>query len=223
MTVVIPPRSISAIEKSTQARPASSSWAPAAHGQHLEEPRVPELGIAPVLDERPIEGRAGDVGVGRDEAGRDDAIDGVDRLVDRPVEARAHVEDGVALDDDHAVPEQAVAAAVEGHHVGRAYGDASRGRHVSTSWRLPFDPAGELRRIAPRQRRCRPRGSPRDVRGRRVRRQELRDVVFGIRIGHRGRVTLALEEHRSTSREAALAPMSEERDSPARPPPGVGR
>ena len=87
---------------------------PAADRQHLEEARVPELRAAAVLDERAVERRAAEVGVGGDQAGRDDAVGRVDRLVDRAVEARADVEDAVALDHDHAVPEQAVAAAVEG-------------------------------------------------------------------------------------------------------------
>ena len=89
----------------------------AAHRQHLEEPRVPELRVAAILDERAVERRARDVGVGRDQAGRDDAVRRVDRLVHPPVEARADVEDAVALDDDHAVPQQPVPLAVEGDDV----------------------------------------------------------------------------------------------------------
>ena len=55
-----------------------------AHGQHLEQPRVPELRVAAVLDERPVERRAGDVGVGRDQPRRDDAVRRLDGLVHPP-------------------------------------------------------------------------------------------------------------------------------------------
>src|SRR6185503_7456047 len=46
----------------------------AAHRQHLEESRVPELWVAAVLDERPVERRPADVSVGRDQSRRDDAV-----------------------------------------------------------------------------------------------------------------------------------------------------
>ena len=89
----------------------------APHGQHLEEPRVPELRVAAVLDEGAVERRAADVRVRGDEPGREDAVGGVHRLVHAPVEAGPHVEDAVALDDHHAVAQEAMAPPVEGDHV----------------------------------------------------------------------------------------------------------
>src|SRR5438067_925066 len=86
----------------------------AAHGQHLEEARVPELRAAAVLDERAVERRAGDVGVGGDEARRQHAVARVERLVRGALERAADVDDARALDENDAVAQQAVTAAVEG-------------------------------------------------------------------------------------------------------------
>ena len=54
--------------------------------QRLEEARVVELGPPRVLDERPVERRARDVRVGRDETGREHPVAGVDGLVDLALE-----------------------------------------------------------------------------------------------------------------------------------------
>src|SRR5439155_1017302 len=96
----------------------------AADGQHLEQPRVPELRAAAVLDERAIEGRAGDVRVGGDESRGQHAVARVQRLVDLPLAAAADVNDAVALHDDHAIAQQAVTAAVEGDDPARSDRDA---------------------------------------------------------------------------------------------------
>ena len=111
--------------------------------QRLEEARVVELGPSRVLDERPVERGARDVRVGRDEAGREHAIAGVDGLVDLALERglRADVHDPVALEDDRAVPEEPMAAAIEGDHVTGVDQDAARRGHArspspkSPSWR----------------------------------------------------------------------------------------
>ena len=103
----------------------------AADGQHLEQPRVPELRAAAVLDERAIEGRAGDVRVGGDESRGQHAVARVQRLVDLPLAAAADVNDAGALHDDHAIAQQAVTAAVEGDDPARSDRDAP-GRHFAT-------------------------------------------------------------------------------------------
>ena len=107
----------------------------AAHGQHLEEARVPELRAAAVLDERAVERRAGDVGVGGDEARRQHAVARVDRLVRGALERAADVDDALALDENDAVAQQAVAAAVEGDDPAGA--DRGAPRHYLTSRRWP--------------------------------------------------------------------------------------
>ena len=75
----------------------------AADGKHLEQPRVPELRAAAVLDEGAVERRAGDVRVRGDEPGGQHAVARVDRLVRRAVERTADVYDTLALEHDHAV------------------------------------------------------------------------------------------------------------------------
>jgi hypothetical protein len=84
-----------------------------AHRQVFEEPRIPELRAAAVLDERAVERRAAEVRVRADESGGEHTVARIDRLVHVSVEARADVEDGFALDDDHAVAQQPVLLAVE--------------------------------------------------------------------------------------------------------------
>jgi hypothetical protein len=91
----------------------------AAHGQHLEEPGEPELWVPAVLDERLVERRAGDVGVGRDEPGREDAVARVHRLVGGPFEARAHVNDPVPFEHHDAVTQEAMPSTVEADDVAR--------------------------------------------------------------------------------------------------------
>ena len=73
------------------------------------------------------------MGVRRDEAGRHDAVGGVHLLVDAAVEPGPDVQDAVALEDDDAVVQHAVPAAVVGEDVRRADGDARCGGHVCSS------------------------------------------------------------------------------------------
>src|SRR5262249_43581574 len=112
----------------------------AADRQQLEEAGVVELRVAAVLDERAVERRAADVRVGRDEPGRQDRVSGIDDLDvahGRRGAARPERNDAVAVDDDGAVAEQAVAAAVEGDHVTGVDGGATRhGRSSSGAVRL---------------------------------------------------------------------------------------
>src|SRR2546428_260056 len=103
----------------------------AADGQHFEQPRVPELRAAAVLDERAIEGRARDVRVGGDESRCQHAVARVHRLVDLPLAAAADVNDAVALHDEHAIAQQAVTAAVEGDDPARSDRGAAR-HHFAT-------------------------------------------------------------------------------------------
>src|SRR5207253_5858873 len=101
----------------------------AADRQELEEAGVEELRVAAVLEERAVERRAADVGVRRDEPGRQDRVAGVDGLEVGPDgrgTSRADRDDTVAVDDDDAVPQQAVSAAVEGDHVTGVDGGTTR-------------------------------------------------------------------------------------------------
>jgi hypothetical protein len=112
-----------------------------ADGQGLEQPRVEELGAPRVLDERPIERGARDVGVGRDQPGGEDPVPRVHRLVGAPLEGGPDQDDAVALDHHVAVAEQPVAAAVERDDVaGADQGAARRAQErspspKSASWR----------------------------------------------------------------------------------------
>ena len=86
------------------------------------------------------------MGVGRDQPGRDDAVARVDRLVHRAVEARTDREDVVALHHHDPVPQEAMAAAVEGEDVAGpdrgALGRAHRGGETS---RAPRASQGAVR------------------------------------------------------------------------------
>src|SRR5581483_348313 len=62
----------------------------------------------------PVQRRAGDVRVGADQPRRHHAIRAVDGHVHAAIEARADVEDRVAFEHDHAIAQQAMAAAVVG-------------------------------------------------------------------------------------------------------------
>jgi len=62
--------------------------------------------------------------VGRDQAGGDDAVARVDGLVHRAVEAWTDRKDVVSLHHHDPVPQEAVAAAVEGEDVAGPDGDA---------------------------------------------------------------------------------------------------
>src|SRR5262249_10872145 len=112
----------------------------AADRQELEEAGVVELRVAAVLDERAGERRAADVRMGREEPGREDGVAGVgdlDAARGRRGLARPERNDAVAVDDDGAVAEQAVTAAVEGDHVTGVDGDGTRhGRSSSGAARL---------------------------------------------------------------------------------------
>ena len=79
--------------------------------------------------------------VGGDEARGEDAVAGVDGLVDGAVERPSHVDDPVALDDHDTVAEQAVALPVEGDDPASPDGDAAGRAHRATM-------AGSSRRTA---------------------------------------------------------------------------
>ena len=103
--------------------------------QGLEETGVVELGPPGVLDERPVERGARDVRVGGDEAGREHTVARVDGLVGLAPERRprADVHDPVPLEDDRAVPEKTMTAALEGDHVAGVDQGAARGGHERSS------------------------------------------------------------------------------------------
>ena len=83
-------------------------------GQDLDQPGQPELAVADVLLHRLVDGRLVEVGVGVDEARRDDPVGCVHAAVHRAVVARADVDDPVVLDDQAAVTQDPVLPVLEG-------------------------------------------------------------------------------------------------------------
>ena len=81
MTVVTPPRSSSAIEKSTQARLASSSWASLRTGSISKSPEYQNCGLPRSSMNERSSGEPPMWAWVEMRPGRDDAVAGVDRLV----------------------------------------------------------------------------------------------------------------------------------------------
>ena len=79
--------------------------------------------------------------------GREHPVSSVDGLVDPALERGpgAHVDDPVALEDDRAVPEEAVTATVEGDHVARVDQDSARRAHE----RFPSPKSAQLASLGP--------------------------------------------------------------------------
>jgi hypothetical protein len=71
------------------------------------------------------------VGVGGDQARREDAVTRVDRIVHRPIVVGADVKDVVSLDHDHAVAKEAVPGAIEGQDETATDRDPPRRAHGS--------------------------------------------------------------------------------------------
>ncbi len=77
----------------------------AAGRQELEQPGEVELTRSPILDERFVERRFVEMGVGVDEAGGDDLARAINRFIDLAVKRFADMDDLVVFPDDDAIPQ----------------------------------------------------------------------------------------------------------------------